>query len=74
MIVLPEDPRPGFEETKSIPRGDPYNLTFMCLTTHTGTHIDVPKQFYDNGLTIDRLDLRYLVGAARVIEIGVKGP
>jgi arylformamidase len=74
MIVLPGDPRPEFEETKSISRGDSYNLTSMSLTTHTGTHIDVPKHFYDNGLTIDRLDLRYLVGTARVIEIRGRRP
>jgi len=74
MIVLPGDPLPEFEETKSISRGDPYNLTSMSLTTHTGTHIDVPKHFYDNGLTIDRLDLQCLVGAARVIEIRGRRP
>ena len=74
MIVLPGDPLPEFEETNSISRGDPYNLTSITLTTHTGTHIDVPKHFYDNGLTIDRLDLQNLMGAARIIEIRGRRP
>ena len=69
MLVLPGDPLPEFEELKSISRGDPYNLTSMTLTTHAGTHVDVPKHFYDDGLTIDRLDLQHLVGGARVIEV-----
>ena len=29
----------------------------------------MPKHFYDDGLTIDRLDLHHLLGSARVIEI-----
>jgi arylformamidase len=65
MIVLPADRPPEFEESKSISRGDPYNLT----TITTGTHIDVPKHFYDDGLTVDLLDLDHLLGPVRVIEI-----
>ena len=35
----------------------------------TGTHIDVPKHFNDDGLTIDKLSFDYLIGPARVIEL-----
>ena len=74
MIVVPADRPPEFEESKSISRGDPYNLTTITFGTHTGTHIDVPKHFYDDGLTIDRLDLDHLLGSARVIEIKGRRP
>jgi arylformamidase len=69
IIGLPGDQAPRFEELKSIFHGDPYNLTAITLGSHTGTHIDVPKHFYDDGLTVERLDLNHLLGAARVIEI-----
>lgn len=74
MIILPGDPLPEFEEAKSISRGDPYNLTSMTFTTHTGTHIDVPRHFFDDGLTVDRLGFDHLVGLARVIEIKGRRP
>ncbi len=69
IIRLPGDQAPRFEELKSISRGDPYNLTGITIGSHTGTHIDVPKHFYDDGLTVEQLDLEYLMGPARVIEI-----
>jgi arylformamidase len=68
-IGLPGDQAPRFEELKSIGRGDPYNLTAITLGSHTGTHIDVPKHFYDDGLTVEHLDLEYLLGPARVVGI-----
>jgi arylformamidase len=74
IILVPADRPPEFEESKSISRGDPYNLTTITFGTHTGTHIDVPKHFYDDGLTIDRLDLDHLIGPARVIEIKDRRP
>jgi arylformamidase len=69
VITPPGDRPPRFEESKSISRGDPYNLTTITLGTHTGTHIDVPRHFYNNGMTIDQVDFDCLIGRARVIEI-----
>ncbi len=69
IITLPGDPHPRFEAVKSIPRGDAYNLTAMTLGTHTGTHIDVPRHFYDDGMTIEEIPFDRLIGPARVIEI-----
>ena len=69
MLVPPLAGSPEFQEVKRISSGDPFNATVVSLNTHTGTHIDPPKHFYDDGLTIDRLDLDCLLGPARVIEI-----
>ena len=68
-IVYPADLSPKFQELKRISKGDPFNLTSLTFTTHTGTHIDVPKHFNDDGLTIDKLSFDYLIGPARVIEL-----
>jgi arylformamidase len=69
MIALPGERSPEFREVKKISSGDLFNLTFIAMNTHTGTHIDPPKHFYDDGLTIDRIDFDSLLGPARVIEI-----
>jgi arylformamidase len=68
-IILPGDRPPEFRELKSIERGDILNLTNLNFGTHTGTHIDVPKHMYEDGLTVDRLEFDHLLGPARVIEI-----
>lgn len=68
-IVGPGDPSPEFLELKSIAGGDILNLTKLSFGTHTGTHVDVPKHMYDDGLTVDHVAFDRLFGPARVIEI-----
>jgi arylformamidase len=69
MVLYTGDPELSINEHSSISGGDLYNLSTLCFGSHTGTHIDAPKHFYDDGLTVDQLGLDYFVGRARVIEI-----
>lgn len=39
------------------------------MGTHTGTHIDPPYHFVDNGARVDQLDLDMLVGEAIVADL-----
>jgi kynurenine formamidase len=39
-----------------------------------GTHLDAPYHFLDDGLTVDKLDLRKCVGPAVVVDLTGKGP
>ena len=43
-----------------------YNMTRISMTTHEGTHLDVPYHFYDDGKTVDQmlLDRFYEVSLA----------
>ncbi|MCX7921054.1 MAG: cyclase family protein [Clostridia bacterium] len=68
-IVYPGDPQVVFEKEKSISAGDGYNLSRISLGSHTGTHIDAPKHFYDDGVSVDKLPIDTLVGKAKVFEI-----
>lgn len=68
-IIYPGDPPLIIEADKSIARGDGYNLSKITLGSHTGTHIDAPKHFYDHGTTVDRLNLDCLLGQARVFQM-----
>jgi kynurenine formamidase len=45
-----------------------YNITQLIISTHHGTHLDAPYHFFDDGITVDKLDLRKCVGNARVLD------
>lgn len=45
------------------------NLSSISIDNHTGTHIDAPLHFIENGKSIEQLDLNKLIGLAYVAEI-----
>lgn len=49
--------------------GAPFNVSRLHLGTHTGTHVDAPFHFIQQGLTVDRLPLDILVGPALVLDL-----
>jgi arylformamidase len=66
---LPAYPgNPPFElvPVKRIARGDSSNVSALHLGTHTGTHVDAPRHFFDAGIGVDRLPPDVLVGPARL--------
>jgi arylformamidase len=68
IIVYPGDPAVKIEQTMSIAHGNIVNLSSIAMGTHTGTHVDAPSHFYDQGLTIPELPLEFLLGPAKVFE------
>lgn len=69
MAVWPGDPKVKNIEVSSISNGGEANVTSIQMSAHTGTHIDAPRHFVDNGRTIDQLDLRLLIGDVLLLEI-----
>lgn len=63
----------SIEPIKRIARGDSSNVSTLHMSAHTGTHVDAPRHFFDEGPGTDRLPLELLVGRARVIEIESRG-
>lgn len=55
-IPVPGHPRPGFEPLTSLERDGVRNTT-MTISIHTGTHIDAPSHFIENGATIDEIPI-----------------
>jgi len=45
------------------------NVGRLAMSTHTGTHVDAPFHFRDDGARVAALDLEAFLGPARVIEI-----
>ena len=71
--VYPGDPTFSCHKVSSI-KNDGYSVTRLSLGSHTGTHIDAPSHFFENGKTVDELDLSLLVGSAVIIDIQAKQP
>ncbi|MET0604780.1 MAG: AMP-binding protein [Baekduia sp.] len=46
----------------------------LVLGTHTGTHLDAPLHFIEDGGSIDQVPLSTLVGPAVVADLGPAGP
>jgi arylformamidase len=74
MVTYPSDPDVRFERVSSIESGDVVNLTRIDLGAHSGTHVDAPVHFLDEGAGIESLPLDALVGPARVVDAtGIHG-
>lgn len=69
IVLYPGDPVVQIEQTFNIAKGDIVNLCNIAMGSHTGTHVDAPKHFYDQGLTIDQLPMDYFIGPAKVFEL-----
>ena len=64
--VYPGDPKPERQTLCATAKGDLYNLTAFSMCAHTGTHIDAPFHFLEEGKTVDWMDLHTFVGACYV--------
>lgn len=68
VVVWPGDPQVAIRKISKIANGDDANISQISMCLHTGTHIDAPNHFIDNGKTIDQVPLRKLVGKALVMS------
>lgn len=66
--VYEGDPEPMLEPLRSMNNGDLYNLSALSLCLHNGTHIDAPRHFIKNGMTMDEIPISTLVGVCYVAE------
>ena len=69
MIVWPGDPSVNMQRLSSIASGDNANVTQISMSCHTGTHVDAPDHFLNNGKTVESLSLDLLVGRAYVLHL-----
>ena len=44
-------------------------MSTLHLGAHTGTHVDAPRHFFDDGPGVEALPLELLFGRARVVEL-----
>lgn len=67
-LVYPGNPPIEIAQTQSIAAGASANVSSIVFGTHTATHVDAAKHFFDDGETVDELPLERLIGRAVVLE------
>jgi kynurenine formamidase len=53
--------------------GDAATVELLLLSLHTGTHVDAPMHFVENGQCVDEFDPLALCGSAVVIDVAGDG-
>ena len=69
----PGIPTSSYSRSNALRRAAARTSRRLVLGTHTGTHVDAPKHFIDDGAAVEALSLELLLGRARVVEIMRRG-
>ncbi len=69
MPVWPGDTAFNYEVSWPMEESGSVNVGKIELSTHTGTHVDAPFHFDNEGKRIIELDLNLYIGHARVIDM-----
>lgn len=67
--VYEGDPAPTLEYIRSTENGDDYNLSVLTTCMHTGTHVDSPFHYDDEGAKIEDMKLSVFYGKCTVVTI-----
>jgi arylformamidase len=65
----PGDPAINIDNWSSLANGESANVSALCFSAHTGTHVDAPAHFLEGAKQVESLDLEVLIGEAQVIEV-----
>ena len=71
--TYPGNPEFELQPVKRIADGGSSNVSRLVLGTHTGTHVDAPRHFFDDAPGVDGLALDLLIGRSRVIDLPCRG-
>lgn len=68
LLTWPGDPGVEILPSSRLSRGDPANVSALRLGSHTGTHVDPPSHFIEDGATVETLSLDVLIGTVLVAD------
>ncbi len=69
--IYPGDPVPNFSIATTVDI-EGYNLFKVILGSQTGSHVDAPYHFSNQGTTVDKMDLKYFIGNGLIIDVTYK--
>jgi arylformamidase len=69
LPTWPGDPGIEIKRVEKIEDGSNANVTRLDIGVHTGTHVDAPYHFLQDGVTIDKINLSLLTGRAYVLYL-----
>jgi len=68
-LIYPGNPPIRVEAQQAIARGAGANVSHVSFGSHTGTHVDSARHFFDDGQTVDAIDMQKLMGPALLIAL-----
>src|SRR5215472_10098099 len=68
-LVYPGNPPIHIELQQAVARGASANVSRIEFGSHTGTHVDAPRHFFDDGAGVDSLPLDVLMGPALLVAM-----
>ena len=66
-LVYPGNPEIDVSLQQAVAKGAGANVSFVRFGSHTGTHADAARHFFDGGQTVDQIPLDRLIGPALLI-------
>lgn len=69
-VTYPGNPAIQITPQQEIARGGSSNVSHISFGSHTGTHIDAPRHFFDDGVGVDAIALEVLMGDAVLVDVG----
>ncbi len=69
IAVWPGDQKFRLKWTMRIQEGDSCNVSAVTMSVHTGTHLDAPFHFDEEGCDVGNVPLQCCMGPARVAEV-----
>ena len=67
-LVYPGNPEIEITLQQAVAKGAGANVSFVRFGSHTGTHADAARHFFDDGQTVDRIPLERLIGPALLVS------
>ncbi len=74
LPTYPGNPPFALDPVKRLSQGGSSNVSALRCGTHTGTHVDAPRHFFDERPGVDGLPLDVLIGPARVVHLSDRSP
>lgn len=67
-LVYPGNPEIDIELQQAVAKGAGANVSTIRFGSHTGTHADAARHFFDDGQTVDKIPLERLIGPALLLS------
>ncbi len=68
-LVYPGNPEIEIMLQQAVAEGAGANVSSIRFGSHTGTHADAARHFFDDGQTVDKIPLERLIGPALLISL-----
>ena len=67
-LVYPGNPEIDIELQQAVAKGASANVSTIRFGSHTGTHADASRHFFDDGQSVDQIPLERLIGPAILVS------